>query len=230
MPLAAIPAIIGASAIAAGGSIAGGAIAGHKSSQEKSLLGQEAENAKQGGEFASQLIPQSTKALGSAQNFWQSILNGNQQNTAIELAPTVNNIRSQSRQAEKSALEFLPRGGGQTETLSEIPYQRANAVTGAITNLAAQAPNELAQIGLAEGGLADSALNSSTSSAASGLNFLQASSAQAQQTGSSIGSGIGSLLYYYLNGQSASGGGGSSIIPDDNGFGSVVAGNVPVSA
>lgn len=208
MPLAAIPAIIGAAAIGGGASIAAGALAGRQSSQEKGLTGQLQANAQQAGQSASQFLTSGKANLDTAQNFWQSIINGNQANTVQQLAGTINPIQSASRQAETSALEFMPRGGGSTEVLSQVPYQRANAVTGAITNLAAQAPNEIAQIGATESGTGASLLGQSSGAAASDLSFLQSNSAQAAQIGSSVGGGIGNLLYYYLNSRAASGGGG----------------------
>lgn len=214
--------LIGA-AIAGGGSLLGGLLGGRQSSQEKALEAQEASNAATGGKFGSEFLTSAQGNLNSAQNFWQSILNGNQGSTATALAPTINNINSQSAAAEKSALEFTPRGGGQSEIAASIPYQRANAVTGAITNLAAQAPNELAQIGTAEGSLGTSALSGSTASSASALNFLQGQSQQAIQTGTQVGQGLGNLLYYFLNAQSAGGGGSGSPYAD-------VGDGIPVAA
>jgi hypothetical protein len=202
MPLAAaLPFIIGAG-ISAGGAVIGGELAGRQSSQEKGLLSQEQINAQQAGGIASTLAPEGEKNLDTAQNFWQSVMSGGQAETTA-LAPSINNITSQYGAAEKSALQFAPRGGGQQETLSQLPLQKANAITNLQTNLAAQAPNELAQIGEVETQQAISALSGSTASSASALNFLQQQSDQSIQVGNSIGTGLGSLLYYYLNSQNA---------------------------
>jgi hypothetical protein len=167
------------------------------SKQQNALASQETSNASQGSQIASNLAPGGEEALGTAQNFWQSILNGNPAARAQQLAGTVNPIQSASRAAETSALEFLPRGGGQTQTLSQIPYQRANAVSTAETNLTAQAPNELAQLGEAEIGGATSALNSSTGAASSALNFLTNEQQMQNASLTSLGEGAGSFLSWF---------------------------------
>lgn len=190
----------GAGIAAAGalGAAGVGYAASQPSSETKTLENQEATNAATGGQYASTLIPQSEQALGQAQNFWQSVMSGNPQAVQGQIASQVNQVNQQTATATKNALEFTPRGGGQSEVLSQIPYAQSNSVQGLINSLTAQAPEQLASIGSSEGSIAAQALGQSTSAASQGISAQQTQQQLGMQAASSVGEGIGGLLSDYL--------------------------------
>ncbi len=130
-------------------------------------------------------------------NFFNTLLNGNQANTAALLAPTLNADRQQSQQQLQSLSTLTPRGGGRSGTLFNAAYQPSASIQNAFMGGRLQAAQTLPQIGLQQQGIGTSlyglgnqALNTATGATGTNLN----SALQVQQQSNQLAGGIGSAI------------------------------------
>ncbi len=114
----------------------------------------------------------------SGTNFLNTILNGNQANTAAMLQPNINQIREGDQNAIQTASTLMPRGGGRSSTLFQMPF-RANAqISNLFNGTRAAAAGGLAQIGQGQSGqgaglfgIGNNALNTATGANAANMNY-----------------------------------------------------------
>jgi hypothetical protein len=201
LPIAEIGATIG-------GGLLGGLLGGRQSSQEKQLLGQEAENAAFGGQIAQQALPGAVGGLEQAQNFWQTLMSGNTQASNRMLGPAISGIQGQAGQVAGNILNLSPRGGYSSRALADLPTNTMGQIINLRNQLFGMAPQELAAVSGQLGALGTSALAQSTSAGSTGLNFLAGKDERSIQTGGMVGQGLGQMLFALLNRQ---GGGGDGI-------------------
>lgn len=177
--------------------------------------------------------------INSGTSFLNTVLNGNQANTAAVLQPNIDQIRQANQQQLQGISTLSPRGGGRSGTLfgaSYSPNQQIQSLFGNARNTAATA---LPQIGLAQQGIGtnlvgagNNALTTATSGAQNGVQAQMANQARSDSIVSGIGktimglalapvTGGGSLFGSLASGLGSSGGGGGlpSGSPGDYGYG-----------
>ncbi len=91
--------------------------------------------------------------VASGSNWFNTILNGNQANTASLLAPSLNADRAQTQSALQSASTLMPRGGGRSATLFNLNMQPTTSIQDMFNNARTTAAQALPQIGLQQQGI-----------------------------------------------------------------------------
>lgn len=210
---------VAAPIIGAVGSIGSALLGTHKSGSEKSalsnlsdLLGVETQGAQQGLKSAQPALLASRGALGTAQNFLQSLVGGGRTSAMQAAAPEVNTILSQYDTAKKSLSQFAPRGGGTNAQLANLPFQESGAVTNLLAGERSQAAQALGSLGLGEGQLGSSLLPRDTGAGSTLLNYALQNKAQEGAMFGDVGTSLGTLFGTLF------GGGGSSSGSDWSGF------------
>lgn len=133
--------------------------------------------------------------INSGTSFLNTVLNGNQANTASLLQPNINQIRDANQQQLQGISTLSPRGGGRAGTLfgaSYAPNQQIQSLFGTARNTAATA---LPQIGLAQQGIGTNLVgagNNALSTAASGANAGVQNQLAIQQRSDNLVSGLAS--------------------------------------
>jgi hypothetical protein len=137
---------------------------------------------------------QTTPALEAAEGYYTRALGGDRQRLQELLGPEIKTVLSQYDTAAQTAAELNPRGGGRTQVMAEIPFQKAAAYGQQLAGARAGAADKLAAIGSGkasrEGSLAQTLIGARTGQ--SQLEF-QKQQARNEQLGK-IGSAIGDLL------------------------------------
>jgi hypothetical protein len=143
-----------------------------------------------------------TSMLGVPLDYWQNLLKTpTRQGLLEETAPAVSSVVGQYSTGKKS-LTQLPRGGGTSATLANLPFQESGAITGlleqqlekklnVIQPMAAEAitgiANSLSSMGLSELGL-------SSQSLATLIGKELAKSGQSAQALGEAGKGVGEII------------------------------------
>lgn len=214
MPIAAIaPALIST----VGGSLLGHFFGGPSDAQKdsNSALQTLASNTGQAG---LNFTNQAQGALGQAQGYQSSLLNGNLGQASSALAPDIDRIRTAAAQQLNNTTNLAARGGGRSSTLFQNP-DTANAQTQGLFNSArSNAASNLAQIGAQQGQLGVS--NSQVSGGV--LNAQQQALAQQQAHQNQVGQQLGSGLFNIAKGVNWAGLGGGG-----GGGGGVFDGGIP---
>ncbi len=140
-------------------------------------------------------------------NFMNTVLNGNQQNTAALLQPNINQIRQANQQQLQGINTLTPRGGGRAGAnyaATFAPNQQIQSLFGQARTGAATA---LPQIGLQQQGIGtnllnagNSALNTATTGAQNGVQSQLAIQQRSDAIDSAIGSGIMGLAMAPITG------------------------------
>ncbi len=86
-------------------------------------------------------------------NFFNTILNGNRANTTAMLAPNIQQIQGAQQGALQGASTLMPRGGGRSGTLFNLPFQGNQAIQSLYSGARSGAGSTLANLGLGQGGL-----------------------------------------------------------------------------
>jgi len=68
---------------------------------------------------------QGISSLSNAGRFYNTILGGNKEAISDLLNPQIGTVLGQYDNAAKSVAQFAPRGGGTTQTLAQLPFQKA---------------------------------------------------------------------------------------------------------
>lgn len=209
MPLAAIPAIVGASLIGGGATI-GATLLSKRASDNAAkkqaetmnpLIQTQADASKWSLDQAKIDIPKARETLSGPLAFWNKILSGDR-NAAMGVAgPSADQLASQTAAANRTQTEFAPRGGRRTLMVGDKPVETMTALNRGLLALRPTAAEETKSIGqiLASLGLGEeNAANQAGASAISGQGDLgRLALAQAAQSGAvlnNLGSGIGDIL------------------------------------
>ncbi len=94
--------------------------------QGKDLIGQGQNVANRG----MATLGQARNAYAGPQNYFQSLLSGNQAQTTSALAPDINRIEGQTQNALQSTSNLAARGGGRSGTLFNLPFQAQSNISG----------------------------------------------------------------------------------------------------
>jgi len=153
-------------------------------------LGQAGKNIGQIGGFATGL---GESGLSQSNQFWSSILSGDQTKVAQALAPQIGAMQQQQQQAQNAAAQFQPRGGG-----TNAAMQMAGDVTrGNISNLISSLTSGAAgQLGSQGAGLLGTGLQAFGQQAGIAQQQIQnwQNGLFGQAAGTAAGAGTGALL------------------------------------
>lgn len=219
MPLAAIPLIIGASAISGGAAIGSTLLANKAASNAAKknaaitapLIQQQSDASKFNLSQAQTDLPAARAALQGPLAFWKGILSGDRNSMSSVLGPENDVIAGRDALATRNLSEFAPRGGRRTLMLGDKPFQTATDYNRTLLSLRPQAADKqvtigqiLAQLGLGESSAATGAANSGISGALQQQGLDLSRSQSTSQAMSGLGEGIGSLLQLLLSKKSGS--------------------------
>lgn len=105
------------------------------------------------GGKGSSLLNLGNANVSSGTNYFNTLLHGNQANTAALLAPDVARIRGANQNALQAISTLSPRGGGRESSLFQAAYAPTNAITNLFNTQRGTAAGNLANIGLQQGNL-----------------------------------------------------------------------------
>lgn len=218
MPLAAIPAIVAASAIGGGATI-GATLLSNKSASSAAkknaaittpLIQQQTDASKFNLEGAKTDLPAARSALQGPLAFWKGILSGNRNEMSSVLGPENDVIAGRDALATRNLSEFAPRGGRRTLMLADKPFTTATDYNRSLLSLRPQAADKqvsigqiLASLGLGESSAATGAANSGISGALQQQGLDLSRSQSTSQAMGGLGEGIGALLQLILKKPSA---------------------------
>lgn len=150
--------------------------------------------------------------LGSAGNFYNTILGGNRDAITSLLNPQVGTVLSQYDNAAKTVARQAPRGGGATSTLAALPFQKATTLGSAYQTALPGAAQGAASVGSATAGIGTNLTGQAASYAPTGYDYSKLTSDQYGQLGSGFGKILAQLFQKNpgAGGASSGGGGGSS--------------------
>ena len=134
----------------------------------------------------------------SGTNFFNTLLNGNQANTAATLAPSMQQIQQGNQNQIQSLSTLAPRGGGRSGTLFGASYAPAQQIQGLFNQVRTAAPGALTQTGLAQQGLGANLFsigNQPLQTAAGASGTLGNLGQQQQQMGNQLLAGLGGGLF-----------------------------------
>jgi hypothetical protein len=150
-----------------------------------------------GGQQNLQMGQQNT---GQAGNYFNTLLNGNRANTTAMLQPDINRIQGAQQGTLQSASTLMPRGGGRSGTLFQLPFQGNQQIQSLFSGARSGAAGQLGQLGLGQGGLganlfgqATGGLNSANTANDSLVKAALEKQKQSQGIAGGLGQGVGQL-------------------------------------
>lgn len=203
---------IAAPLIGAAGSVLGGLFGGKAASkqtpQELAAANDLTANAKTAGtaganflSAAPSTISSGLDALNTSKGFWQSILQGGPAATSV-LGPQIARTTGTYDNALTALRAIAPRSGMTTQNASDLPFQKAGAITSLYQTLMGQAPQNLASVGgqianvgTNQANLGYSGLNSSDDVYRAILGYEQKRRQDAAQAGAGIGGSLAQILF-----------------------------------
>lgn len=139
--------------------------------------------------------------LAGPTSYYNKLLSGNQAEMMAAEAPEIKDITGQLNQQKQNISKFTPQGGGQTATLSQLPFQQEAQVTNLLEQARPQAAQGLEQLAGLQGQLAGQAqqgalgfTNAGENAAATNIDALLGKAAQAIPGQQAMGAGIGDWL------------------------------------
>lgn len=186
---AAIPAIISA----VGGYIASKQ-AGKKSSTTKQLEQQQLDASKFLVPFGQNTLTQGRDALQAPLGFYSQLAHGDRNALLQSVSPELQSRDASDRATLRSVSELAPRGGGSSDFLAKLPFQR-NTDTANMLFGARKAGNEgMLDVGTRLASIGSSALGSGAGIGANQLNFGLNSNRQQFDEGTQTGQSIFQLV------------------------------------
>ncbi len=145
-------------------------------------------------------------------NFFNTILNGNRANTTAMLAPNIQQIQGAQQGALQGASTLMPRGGGRSGTLFNLPFQGNQAIQSLYSGARSGAGSTLANLGLGQGGLGANLFGAATGGLNSANNANQAMAGlglqqkqMSNETAAGLGNGLFNLLTFPFGGSGMTG-------------------------
>lgn len=204
-------------AIGAGlGALGGGLLGGSSSDDPTKALQKDIPTLLSRGNTASDT---GLSTLGNAGNFYNTILGGNREAISNLLGPQISTILSQYDNASNAIRQFSPRGGGSTQTLAQLPFQKAAAAGGAFQSVLPSAAQGAADVGAKTGQIGSTNLSIAHGGTEPYLHQGQFDATQAAAAGKGYGQLITNLGGLLKKNGSSGGGAGGGIPSDDAGFG-----------
>lgn len=184
------------------GSTAAGIYAGNKARKAankrtpaEQLAEQQAlQNSQISSQFGADMLGRASGPLTSAQNFWQSVLNGDRSSLMTLYGKEINDLGQQSRTAYRTSAELSPRSGASAETLSSLPFQRAIAERRITSAARPQAASELSSLGTNLASLGFSGLNGGNAAGSSLLSYGQNRREYADRAGADTAQSIYEII------------------------------------
>ncbi len=115
-------------------------------------------------------VGEGSKALTSGTNFFNTILNGNRQNTTSLLQPDINRINAANQGTLQGVSTLMPRGGGRSANLFSLPFQANQQIQSLYGGARAGAGGQLADIGAKRLGLGTNLFNTGNAALGTGVN------------------------------------------------------------
>lgn len=135
--------------------------------------------------------------VNSGVGFLNTVLNGNQANTASLLAPSINSTRQSNQAALQGISTLMPRGGGRYGALFGQSLQPTQSIQNMFNGARTTAATTLPQIGLQQQGLGANLFNTGNSALNTGVGAtgqnLQATQADTRNS-NALATGIGSSI------------------------------------
>lgn len=163
-------------------------------------------------------------AQDTAQNYYKTVLSGDQESTRSLLGPDVDTILGQYDNAAKAAANLGPRGAGRTQLMAEAPFQKAGAYGKLLAGAKSTAAQGLTTIGGQKAAEItgrrgqDVGLLGSLTGAQSQQDRLAFEKQQEKDKQyKDLGTGIGGFLTNLLNGKGGKGGTTPSYDPSNAG-------------
>lgn len=163
-------------------------------------------------------LKQSGEAFGQGQNmlnmgggnttagtsFFNTLLNGNRQNATQMLQPDIDRIRQAQQGTLQAVSTLMPRGGGRSGTLFQLPFQANSQIQSLFNTVRPQAAGALTQAGLQQTGqganlfgignqglgVGNQAIGEAVGANAQGLNWAQQQAERANKMWAGLGSGL----------------------------------------
>lgn len=85
-------------------------------------------------------------AFDPAVNYWSKILSGDRGEINTLLGPEISRISQNYEGAAKAGSQFAPAGGGRSQLLAEMPFQRGRDISSLVAGLRPQAAQQLSTI------------------------------------------------------------------------------------
>lgn len=138
-------------------------------------------------------------------NFFNTLLNGNRANTTAMLAPDINRIQGAQQGALQGASTLMPRGGGRSGTLFNLPFMGNQQIQSLFGGARGGAGSTLANLGLGQGGLGANlfqtgvgGLNSANQANQAMIEAALGMKKRSDSLASGIGSGLMSAAGFFL--------------------------------
>jgi len=96
--------------------------------------------------FATNFLQQGSQTFQPSIDYWTKILSGDRSEITGALAPEIGRISSGYDQASRTAGMFAPSGGGRSQLMAELPFQKARDISSLISTLRPQAAQQLSGI------------------------------------------------------------------------------------
>jgi hypothetical protein len=156
---------------------------------------------------------QGNTAAGTS--FFNTLLNGNRQQATQALQPDIDRIRQAQQGTLQAVSTLMPRGGGRSGTLFQLPFQGNAQIQSLYNGIRPAAANTLTQAGLSQTGqganlfgignqglgVGNQAIGEGIQANAQGLNWAQQQAQRANQMWAGLGSGLFGLATMPLGGQ-----------------------------
>jgi hypothetical protein len=150
---------------------------------------------------AQKLIPQAESGLTEAESFWKPLLSGDRQKMLETVAPTVNSMIRQFREAQGRVSEEMPRGGARSLLQSELPFREASAITELLQKLQPEAAGRIEQLATERGALGLNLMPGQTGATGQLLDYAMQNKQYGYKVGTDIGESLGALLSNLISGK-----------------------------
>jgi hypothetical protein len=163
---------------------------------QKNLLGQTTP-------YGKYYLEQSKQAISPAQRYYQALASGNRYLTMETLSPELNGLASRYKGTVTNQRSMYPRGGMNTATAQDLPFQYNAQASNAMFGARRDANSQLANIGQNEAGIGANlfGLSSNTinSNLDASLRIRQLAAQQSEAAGAGFFSSMQQLQNYYSN-------------------------------
>lgn len=158
--------------------------------QTQQAMTQLGSNAPQTAGFGGQLVAPGIANTNTAANFFRTLFSGDRASTTAALQPDINRIREGQQQTLQAASTLMPRGGGRSGTLFQLPFQTNSMIQNLFNGARTAAGTALGNLGLGQANAGTGLFNTSNQ-AAGDLGQL---GQRQQQQSSSLWGGLGKGL------------------------------------
>jgi hypothetical protein len=186
--------VVAGSAISAIGGYVASKNASKKSSATKQLEQQQLDASKFLIPFGQNALSQGTDALQAPLGFYSQLAHGDRNSLLQSLSPQLQSTAASDRATLSSVSEMGARGGGSSDFLSKLPFQRNTDTANALFGARVAGNQGEAGIGSSLASIGAGALGSGAGIGAQQLNFGLSQNNQQFQQGSATGQSIFQLL------------------------------------